>query len=52
MKPMPFNHKFVIVYVFLTPKSATPLIVGVALSGCGICVLVPHLPISAIYLLI
>ena len=50
MKPSPFNHKFVIVYIFLTPKTATPLLVGVAIGGCGSCVFVPHLPISAIYL--
>ena len=37
MKPPPFDHKFVIVYIFLTPKSATPLPVGVALGECGSC---------------
>ena len=39
MKPMSFNQKFYIVYMFITFNSATPLLVGVALGGCGTWVL-------------
>ena len=33
MKPMSFNQKFYIDYIFITFKSATPLLVGVALGA-------------------
>ena len=32
---MAFNQKFYIDYIFITFKSATPLLGGVALGGCG-----------------
>ena len=32
---MSFNQKFDIDYIYITFKSATPLLVGVALGGCG-----------------
>ena len=35
MKLMSFNQKFDIDYIFITSKSATPLLGGVALDGCG-----------------
>ena len=52
MKPTPFNHKFLIYFIFITFKSASPLLVGVALRGVALKCSVPHLPISAIYGLI
>ena len=35
MKPMSFNQKFYIDYIYITFKSATPLLMGVVLGGCG-----------------
>ena len=54
MKPRPLNQKFLIEYIFITFKGATPFLVGVALRGVALGGValggsVPHLPISAIY---
>ena len=36
MKPKPFNHIFLTEYIITTFKSATPLLVGVALGGVAL----------------
>ena len=54
MKSTPFSHIFLMEYIFINCKSATPLLVGVALGGVALegvalkCS-VPQLPISAVY---
>ena len=35
MKAMSFNQKFYIDYIYIPFKSATPLLMGVVLGGCG-----------------
>ena len=49
MKPTPFNHIFLIDYIFITFKSATPLLGCVALRSVALKNSVPRLTISAIY---
>ena len=35
MKPIAFNQKYYTDYIFVTFKIATPLLLGMALGGCG-----------------
>ena len=54
MKPMSFNQKNLIDYLYITFKSTTPLLGGVVIRGVALqCPhTITHLPISAIYGLI